>query len=118
MRIERHVTADAVRLVLDGRLDAAWSEPVATALEEATRLGRPRVEVDMAGTTFISSVGIGVLLKAVARLRASGAVLAVTEASAPVREMLRIGIDGVYCDRVDRMLAAVGEWGSGDPSTG
>ena len=24
--------------------------------------------------------------------------------------MLRIGIDGIYCDRVDRMLAAVGEW--------
>ncbi|MFM7617700.1 MAG: glycerophosphodiester phosphodiesterase [Actinomycetes bacterium] len=24
--------------------------------------------------------------------------------------MLRIGIDAIYCDRVDRMLAAVGEW--------
>ena len=24
--------------------------------------------------------------------------------------MLRFGIDGVFCDRVDRMLAAVGEW--------
>ena len=24
--------------------------------------------------------------------------------------MLRSGIDGVYCDRVDRMVAAVGEW--------
>lgn len=30
-----------------------------------------------------------------------------------IREMLRIGIDGIYCDRVDRMLAAVGEWGDG-----
>jgi glycerophosphoryl diester phosphodiesterase len=30
-----------------------------------------------------------------------------------IRAMLRIGIDGIYCDRVDRMLAAVGEWTDG-----
>lgn len=30
-----------------------------------------------------------------------------------IREMLRIGIDGIYCDRVDRMVAAVGEWTDG-----
>jgi glycerophosphoryl diester phosphodiesterase len=28
---------------------------------------------------------------------------------------LRFGIDGVFSDRVDRMLAAVGEWSSGGP---
>ena len=32
--------------------------------------------------------------------------------------MLRIGIDGVYCDRVDRMLAAVGEWTDGTRADG
>lgn len=29
---------------------------------------------------------------------------------------LRFGIDGVFCDRVDRMMAAVGEWSSARPS--
>jgi len=90
MKIERQVTFDAVRLVLDGRLDAAWSEPVSVALEEAIRLGRPRVELDMSATTFISSVGIGVLLKAMARLRAGGGALVIVAASDPVRDMLRI----------------------------
>lgn len=28
-----------------------------------------------------------------------------------LRGVLAMGIDGIYCDRVDRMLAAVGEWG-------
>ena len=28
-----------------------------------------------------------------------------------MRGVLAMGIDGIYCDRVDRMLAAVGEWG-------
>lgn len=97
MRIERLVTDDAVRLVLDGRLDAAWSEPVSVALEEAIRLGRPRVEVDMGATSFISSVGIGAMLKAVARLRAVGGSLVIVDASAPVRDMLRIA-------KLDRLL--------------
>ena len=29
---------------------------------------------------------------------------------------LRYGVDGVFSDRVDRMLAAVGEWSAGSPS--
>ena len=29
-----------------------------------------------------------------------------------LRGVLAMGIDGIYCDRVDRMLAAVGEWGA------
>jgi glycerophosphoryl diester phosphodiesterase len=28
-----------------------------------------------------------------------------------LRAVLGMGMDGIYCDRVDRMMAAVGEWG-------
>jgi glycerophosphoryl diester phosphodiesterase len=34
-----------------------------------------------------------------------------TQETRHILAMLRHGIDGVYCDRVDRMVAAVGEWG-------
>lgn len=35
-----------------------------------------------------------------------------------LRSMLRIGVDGVYCDYVDRMVTTVGEWEvEGPPST-
>ena len=30
-----------------------------------------------------------------------------------LRALLQMGIDGVYCDRPDRMVAAVGEWSTG-----
>lgn len=30
-----------------------------------------------------------------------------------LRAVLAMGIDGLYCDRVDRMMAAVGEWAAG-----
>ena len=29
-----------------------------------------------------------------------------------LRDALQMEIDAVYCDRVDRMMAAVGEWGA------
>jgi glycerophosphoryl diester phosphodiesterase len=37
-----------------------------------------------------------------------------------LREVLRMNIDGVYCDRPDRMVATVGEWiaGGTEPATG
>lgn len=90
MRIERTVAEDAVRLSLVGRLDSAWSEPVAAALEDAIRMGRPRIELDMRETTFVSSVGIGTILRALTRFRAVGGALVIVGASDPVREMLRV----------------------------
>ncbi len=90
MRIERTVAEDAVRLSLVGRLDSAWSEPVAAALEDAIRIGRPRIELDMRETTFISSVGIGTILRALTRFRAVGGTLVIVGASDPVRDMLRV----------------------------
>jgi glycerophosphoryl diester phosphodiesterase len=37
-----------------------------------------------------------------------------TQETRHILAMLRHGIDGVYCDRVDRMVAAVGEWTATD----
>ena len=61
MIITRVVNETTVVLTLEGRLDSAWSEPTAVALDDAIRLGRARVELDLSAVTFISSVGIGVL---------------------------------------------------------
>lgn len=126
MRIERTDTADAACLRLSGRLDAAWSEPVAAALEDAIRLGRPRIELDLRETTFMSSVGIGTILRAVTRFRAVGGTLAVVEASDAVREMLRVAkLDGLLGMRAapaaapahDRARAIGGGWtGSIEPT--
>ena len=90
MKITPNTTDERVLLSLEGRLDASWSDTVAAALEEAIRSGRPRIELDLAAVSFISSVGIGVILRANARFRAVKGVLAITSASEAVREMLRI----------------------------
>lgn len=90
MKITPTTTDDRVQLILEGRLDASWSDTVAAALEEAIRSGRPRIELDLSAVNFVSSVGIGVILRANSRLRAVKGVLAITAASDAVREMLRI----------------------------
>lgn len=90
MKITPTTTEDRVQLVLEGRLDASWSDTVAAALEEAIRSGRPRIELELSAVSFISSVGIGVIVRANARFRAVKGVLAITAASDAVREMLRI----------------------------
>lgn len=90
MRIDLATTADAVRLRLAGRLDAAWSDATAAALEQAVRSGRSRIELDLTEVSFMSSVGIGVIVAAVGRFRAVGGTLAVVEASDAVRKMLKI----------------------------
>lgn len=88
---------ELVHVAFHGRLDATWSETASQELEAAIRLGRARIEVDLAQVTFISSVGIGVLLRAVQRFRAVGGVLAVVDASDEVHRMLRVS-------RLDAML--------------
>lgn len=90
MKITSDISDERVQLVFDGRLDAAWSEPASAALDEAIRSGRSRIELDLAGVTFISSVGIGVILRANARFRAVKGVLTIIAASESVRDMLKI----------------------------
>lgn len=90
MKITSDISDERVLVIFDGRLDAAWSEPASAALDEAIRSGRSRIELDLAGVTFISSVGIGVILRANARFRAVKGVLTIIAASESVRDMLKI----------------------------
>ena len=111
MRIERTETADTVRLALDGRLDSSWSESVAAALEEAIRLGRPRIELDMRDTSFVSSVGLGTIVTAFTRFRAVGGTLVIVAATEPVRKMLAVsrldGLLGLLSTYVDESFEGI-----------
>ena len=90
MKITSTQTPEAVLVAMDGRLDSSWAPTASAALEEAIRSGRSRIELDLSAVSFISSVGIGVLLKSLSRFRAVGGTLVIVEASVPVREMLKI----------------------------
>ncbi len=98
MRIERSQSGATTAVRMAGRLDAAWAEFALGELDQAVRSGATRIELDMAGVDFMSSVGVGVLLKTRAKLQAVSAVLVVVAASPAVADVLRMA-------KLDRVLA-------------
>ncbi len=90
MEILRTPRAEAFEIKLKGRMDAVWSDQVANALTECVRAGHHVIAVDMAEVDYISSAGIRILVIHSRQLQAIQGRLAVTNASGPVREVLRL----------------------------
>ena len=90
MEITRHVQDGAATLTLRGRLDAAWSSPVADALQKAVRDGFLDVRLDLTAVSYISSAGIRVLLSQWKELRRAQGRLSIPQLSAEVEKVLRL----------------------------
>ncbi|MFM1889460.1 MAG: hypothetical protein RLZZ565_217 [Planctomycetota bacterium] len=90
MKVERTIRGEAIHLAFEGRIDSAWAESASKELESAIRSGKARIDLDFDRVSFISSVGIGILVQSFTRFRAVGGVLAIVTASEPVRGMLRV----------------------------
>lgn len=59
-------------LELEGRLDASWSDFLGTAIDHEIHRGEHHVVLDMTKVPFMSSAGIGVLLKYQRKLNSVG----------------------------------------------
>jgi anti-anti-sigma factor len=95
-------------VTVSGRLDAYWADHLTRALDEAIRGGADRVRLDLSGVSFVSSVGLRVLVKFYKQLRGIHGTLAVTNPSAAVARVLGLaGLD---------VLLAGGEAAPGIPS--
>jgi anti-anti-sigma factor len=90
MEILRTPRAESFEIKLKGRMDAVWSDQVANALTDCVRAGHHVIAVDMAEVDYISSAGIRILVIHSRQLQAIQGRLAVTNASGPVREVLRL----------------------------
>lgn len=90
--------ADGCRIFLSGRLDASSADAFVAHVESEIRVGAEVVSLDMTEVGFVSSVGLGALLRLASRVRSSGGRLALVAASDAVTEMLRV-------TRLDRVLA-------------
>ena len=76
---------DGGQVILRGRLDAAQCEK---ALKFLDALPAPRV-VDLAGLEYISSAGLGVLLKTQKRVMAGGQGLKLINANKHIRDIFK-----------------------------
>lgn len=88
MEINTHIDGDAMRIVLQGRLDAAWSVAVGTSLQDSLHSGCHHIALDMSQVSFLSSAGIRVLMLLFKQLQSVGGRLTVLDPAPPVRSVL------------------------------
>lgn len=90
MEIKSQHVGDHFILSLDGRFDASWSEYVGSAIETAIQRGEHRIEIELGNVHYMSSAGIGVLLKYRKRLAGVGGSLRVINPVDDVLSVLRL----------------------------
>jgi anti-anti-sigma factor len=90
MEIERRQQAEFLEVVFSGRLDGYWAEHLASSVSEAMHEGKHEVRVNLAGASYISSAGIGVLVKMYQQFAAVDGSFAVIEPSAAVKKVLEL----------------------------
>ena len=77
-------------LQLNGRLNANWSDHVGNAIESAVCAGQHYIDIDMALVEYISSMGIGVLMKYYKQLKAVSGLLRIVKPHENVLAVLKI----------------------------
>jgi anti-anti-sigma factor len=100
MEISKRQTGDYGEINLQGRLDGYWSDHLARTLEETVRDGVHHIRLDLSAVDYISSLGIGVLMRSHKELSAIGGSLKVFNPSEQVREVITLsGLAGILLSR-------------------
>ena len=77
-------------LAPNGRLDTGTSPAAEQLIGQAIADGETRILVDFAGTQYISSAGLRVLLKTAKQLKQLGGAFALCNANEQIREVLEV----------------------------
>jgi anti-anti-sigma factor len=113
MEITKQRAGQFTELIIKGRLDGYWADHLTGTLEEVVRGGADHVRLNLAGVSYISSMGIRVLMKFHQQLCGINGALLVSNPSEPVKrvlEMMRLG-KLLASDSADPAQAAVPETG-------
>lgn len=90
MELSTTHTGEYAELAVRGRLDAYWSNTLASALDELVRDGHHRIRLNTAEVAYLSSGGIRVLLKFYKQLQRIDGALMVTHPSNAVKSVLEL----------------------------
>ncbi|WP_454051338.1 STAS domain-containing protein [Cellulomonas sp. Marseille-Q8402] len=103
MELVTDQVGDAGVLRVQGRLTMAAAGELKAAVDREVAAGRTLVVVDLAGTTFLDSSGLGALVGGLRSARAAGGDLRIAGVGAQVRTVLEL----TTMDRVLRPYASV-----------
>src|ERR1051326_5439133 len=88
MEIQTVQHGEFTEVIPNGRLDEYWASHLENSLEQVIRSGVHRIHLNMSSITYLSSAGIGMLMKCYKRLREIDGSFAVIEPSVPVKKLL------------------------------
>ena len=100
MRITPEKHGDLLELKIEGRLDNEWSEHLTESINEFVRQGSHTVVLDLTQVSYLSSAGIGALIRAYKQFQSIRGFFGVGIASPHVDEVIRMtGLGNVLlCD--------------------
>ena len=90
MEIRRQQHQNFLELFFEGRLDGYWAQHLATNVGEIMREGAHAVRLNLAGTSYISSAGIGSLVQIYKEFTAVDGSFAIVEPSRQVQQVLEM----------------------------
>ncbi len=90
---------DVALVVIVGSLDSSWSSYLAEQFDEVVRSGAHEVHVDMSGVTYLSSNGIGLLIRYHRQMRQIGGRFRIVADSEEVGHVLKLtGVRSLLTD--------------------
>jgi anti-anti-sigma factor len=99
MQISKRVSGEILELKVEGRLDGYWADHLAAAVNQEIRQGAHHIQLDLSQVPFLSSAGIGVLVRFYNELKSIQGSFAVSNCSRNVLKVLELS-------RLDELLVA------------
>ena len=81
---------DVALVVIIGSLDSSWSNYLSERFDEVVRSGAHDVRVDMSGVSYLSSNGIGLLIRYHRQMRQIGGRFRIVADSEAVGQVLKL----------------------------
>src|SRR6266702_1118161 len=90
MQITKQLRGETVELKIEGRVDGYWADHLATAVDQEIRQGSHHIQLDLSQVAFLSSAGIGTLVRLYKDLKSIQGSFAVSNCSRIVLKVLEL----------------------------
>src|SRR5438270_9118771 len=90
MQISKRLIGQTVELKIEGRVDGYWSDHLAAAVDQEIRQGSHHIQLDLSQVAFLSSAGIGTLVRLYKDLKSIQGSFAVSNCSGIVLKVLEL----------------------------
>ena len=90
MEITRQLRGEALELKVQGRVDGYWSDHLSAAVDREIRQGHHHIELDLSQVGFLSSAGIGTLVRLYKELKSIEGSFVISNCSRYVLKVLQL----------------------------